>query len=338
MKIFENHPLEHLNSFGFRVLARYFVAVSSVAELQEALTFAREQHLPCIPFGGGSNLVLTGDLQAVVVAVNLRERSVLERTNDKVRIRAGSGENWHEFVRWTLGEQAYGLENLSLIPGNIGAAPIQNIGAYGVELKDSFECLEAVDMQTGELRLFSLADCAFGYRDSVFKQSLRDRFVITSVTFKLSTNLSPKLGYGQLHEELGRRCGDRKPTGLEISEVVADVRMQKLPDPNVLGNAGSFFKNPIVDDSTVERLRQSFPGLVAFPFGNQWKLAAGWLIDKAGMRGYRQGRVGTYQHQALVLVNHGGAEPGELLELSKTIQTKVMNVFGVRLEMEPRVY
>ena len=242
MNIVENYPLERHNTFGFQVTARFFAEVASVAELQEALAFAREQKLECVPLGGGSNLVLTGDIPALVIAVNLRERTVLERSDEIVTVRAGAGENWHELVRWTLGEQAYGLENLSLIPGNVGAAPIQNIGAYGVELKDRFDSLEAVEISTGKVHRFTLEDCQFGYRDSVFKNALRDRFIITSVTFRLLPYLQPQLGYGQLQKELEQRCGHRQPTGLEISEAVSDVRLQKLPDPNVLGNAGSFFK------------------------------------------------------------------------------------------------
>ncbi|AMO57026.1 UDP-N-acetylenolpyruvoylglucosamine reductase [Endozoicomonas montiporae] len=338
MNIVENYSLKDRNTFGFQVSARYFVEVSSIEQLQQALAFARESSLPCLPLGGGSNLVLTGDIDALVIAVNLRERSVLERTDESVVVRAGAGENWHELVHWTLAEQAYGLENLSLIPGHVGAAPIQNIGAYGVELKDYFESLEAVEIHSGELRRFSQEECQFGYRDSVFKQALRDQFIITSVTFRLVSHLQPKLGYGQLQQELEQRCGRRSPTGMEISEAVADVRMQKLPDPKVLGNAGSFFKNPVVSVATVDRLRAEFPDLVAYPFGAGWKLAAGWLIDKAGLRGYREGRVGTYQHQALVLVNHGDARPDELLELASVIVQKVKAVFGVELEMEPRVY
>ena len=338
MNILENVSLESRNSFGFQVSARYFVEASSVEELREAMFFAQERELPCIPLGGGSNLVISNNLNAVVIAVALRERKILTRNEETVTVRAGAGENWHEFVRWTLGEQAYGLENLSLIPGHVGAAPIQNIGAYGIELKDCFESLEAIEIATGELKTFSQDECQFGYRDSVFKQALRDQFIITSVTFRLSSRLVPHLDYGHLRTELEKRCGDRQPTGLEISETVSDVRSWKLPDPRVLGNAGSFFKNPVVTLETVETLKQSFPDLVFFPFGSDWKLAAAWLIDKAGMRGFRMGHVGTYQHQALVLVNHGGAVPAELLALAQHIRAQVKDVFGVELEMEPRVY
>ena len=338
MNILENESLKRRNSFGFQVSARYFAEVTSIGELREALAFSRDRSLSCIPFGGGSNLVLSSDLEALVIAVNLRERNILSRDEQAVLVRAGAGENWHEFVHWTLDERAYGLENLSLIPGNVGAAPIQNIGAYGIELKDCFDSLEAMDIATGELRTFTLEDCRFGYRDSVFKNVLRDRFIITSVIFRLSGKLIPHLDYGQLQEELARRCGGRQPTGLEISEVVSDVRSQKLPDPDSLGNAGSFFKNPVVDHNTVERLKGEFPDLVCFPFEENWKLAAGWLIDKAGLRGFRMGRVSTHQHQALVLINHGGATPADLLELANHIQKTVLDKFDIELEIEPRVY
>ena len=338
MNIFEHYSLEHLNTFGFKVSARYFVEVNTLEELTEALAFARSHDLTCIPVGGGSNLVLRGDIQGLVIAVNICERLVLSRVNGAVSIKAGAGENWDELVRWTLAQGAYGLENLSLIPGNVGAAPIQNIGAYGVELKDCFESLEAVEINSGKVRHFSLEECQFGYRDSVFKQALKDQYIITSVILKLSDALQPTLEYGQLREMLQNRCGSARPTGLDISQVVSEIRRQKLPDPEKLGNAGSFFKNPVINQSTVDRLREQYPDLVAFPFGQQWKLAAGWMIDKAGFRGCRKGQVGAYQNQALVLVNYGGATPGDLLALASEIQTKVRAMFGVDLEMEPRVY
>lgn len=338
MNIRENVNLKALNTFGFQVNARYFAEVNSVEALREAVLFAQDKELDCIPVGGGSNLVLTGDLDALVIHVNLKGREVLARSGEQVLVKASAGENWHEFVRWTLAEEAYGLENLSLIPGNVGAAPIQNIGAYGVEIKDYFLSLEALELATGELRTFSLEDCDFGYRDSVFKQASRDQFIILSVTFSLDTQLQPRLEYGKLQEEVFKRMTSSLPTGFEISESVADIRMEKLPDPAVLGNAGSFFKNPVVSSETVDRLRDQFPNLVAFPFGDDWKLAAGWLIDQSGLKGYRQGAVGTYKHQALVLVNHGGGEPRELVALAEYIQGKVFEKFGVQLEVEPRFY
>ncbi|MGI9281531.1 MAG: UDP-N-acetylmuramate dehydrogenase [Endozoicomonas sp.] len=337
MRMLENYSLEALNTFGFRVSARYFVEANSVEDLREAIRFAAEKQVPIVPLGGGSNLVLSGDQDALFVHVNIHGKKITSRNDDLVSITAGAGENWHEFVRWTLGEQAYGLENLSLIPGNVGAAPIQNIGAYGVEIKDYFHSLEALDLQSGALKTFTLEDCQFGYRDSVFKHSVRDRFIITSVTFSLAEKLSPKLDYGRLKQEVEQRSGECSDA-FTISESVCDIRMEKLPDPLVLGNAGSFFKNPVVDECLLRKLQTDYPDVVAYPFEGRWKLAAGWLIDRAGLKGFRQGAVGTFNKQALVLVNHGGASPDDLLGLAHHIQNVVHNRFGVELEIEPRVY
>ncbi|WP_062270602.1 UDP-N-acetylmuramate dehydrogenase [Endozoicomonas arenosclerae] len=338
MRMFENYSLETLNTFGFKVSARYFVEAESVEDIREAIAFAARENVPVVPLGGGSNLVLSGNQEALFVHVNLRGKEVVSRDGETVCVKAGAGENWHEFVRWTLAEQAFGFENLSLIPGNVGAAPIQNIGAYGVEIKDHFQSLEALDIQTGELKSFSLDECQFGYRDSVFKNAARDHFIITSVTFSLDAELSPRLDYGRLRQEVEQRSQGSQSEAFVISEAVCDIRMEKLPDPMVLGNAGSFFKNPVVDESVLSKLQRDFPDIVAYPFEGRWKLAAGWLIDRAGLKGFRQGAAGTYNKQALVLVNHGGAGPDDVLGLAKHIQSVVFDRFGVELEMEPRVY
>lgn len=337
MRILENYSLQTLNTFGFRVNARYFVDAVSVENLREAIAFANTKNLPLVPLGGGSNLVLSGNQEALFVHINIPGKKVISREDECVTVTAGAGENWHEFVRWTLSEQAFGFENLSLIPGSVGAAPIQNIGAYGVEIKDYFRSLEALDIQSGKLKSFSLEDCRFGYRDSIFKQSARDRFIITSVSFALDARWSPKLSYGDLQQEVERRS-DGNPDALVISEAVSDIRREKLPDPLKLGNAGSFFRNPVVNEALLKKIQADYPDIVAYPFEGRWKLAAGWLIDRAGLKGFRQGSVGTYHKQALVLVNHGGAEPDDLLGLAKHIQSVVRNKFGVELEMEPRVY
>ncbi|WP_448216665.1 UDP-N-acetylmuramate dehydrogenase [Endozoicomonas sp. 2B-B] len=337
MRILENYSLQALNTFGFRVNARYFVDAVSVENLREAIAFASTKNLPLVPLGGGSNLVLSGDQEALFVHINIPGKKVISREDECVTVTAGAGENWHEFVRWTLSEQAFGFENLSLIPGSVGAAPIQNIGAYGVEIKDYFRSLDALDIQSGELKSFSLEDCRFGYRDSIFKQSARDRFIITSVSFALDARWSPRLSYGDLQQEAERRS-DGSPDAFVISEAVSDIRREKLPDPLKLGNAGSFFKNPVVNEALLKKMQADYPDIVAYPFEGRWKLAAGWLIDRAGLKGFRQGSVGTYHKQALVLVNHGGAEPDDLLGLAKHIQSVVRNKFGVELEMEPRVY
>lgn len=337
-KIIENHPLDSLNTLGLKAKARFFVSVAAVDELRAALQFAREQQLNVVPLGGGSNVVFKNHVDGLVVAIDIKGCEVLGRDEQFVTVTAGAGENWHEFVRWTLGENASGLENLSLIPGTVGAAPIQNIGAYGVEVKDYFASLEAICVATGEQVQFSASDCAFGYRDSVFKNKLRDQYIITSVNFRLDAILQPNLKYGHLEALLNERLQGQAVTAMDISQAVCDIREQKLPDPEDLGNAGSFFKNPLVSSEKLRSLREEYPEVVAYPVGNNWKLAAGWLIDKAGMRGFREGNVGTYQHQALVLVNHGGATGEEVVDFAAMIRQRVQNQFGVELEQEPRTY
>ncbi|WP_257265920.1 UDP-N-acetylmuramate dehydrogenase [Endozoicomonas sp. ONNA2] len=336
--ICHNYSLVEKNTLGLPSTAKYYAEVNSVVELQSALAFARDKQLPVIPLGGGSNVVLGDVLDALVVHVNLKGRTVLNRDQDYVRVRARAGENWHEFVLWSLDNRAYGLENLSLIPGNVGAAPIQNIGAYGVELMDSFVSLEAMSLESGLVEYFDRQSCGFGYRDSVFKGEKRDQYIIVSVTLDLDATLKPNLGYGQLGDLLARRLGDQAPSAVDVSRAVCDIRREKLPDPSCLGNAGSFFKNPEVSPSEMDRLKQIYPDIVAYPLGQNWKLAAGWLIDQAGMKGARKGCVGTYHKQALVLVNHGGATVRDVLSFSGQVQQKVNDKFGVQLEREPRLY
>ena len=338
LNILENKPLDQLNTLGLRVNARYFAEVNTVDELREALKYARQQGLPVVPLGEGSNVVLGEDLNALVLLIRLKERTLVCQQDGLVIVRGGAGECWHKFVLWSLKNNAFGLENLSLIPGTLGAAPIQNIGAYGVELKDRFVSLEAVSVETGEVVTFSLAECAFGYRDSIFKGAWRDQYIITSVTLKLDAELKPKLDYGHLRGLLHERLSGQHPSGMDISQAVCDIRRQKLPDPKHLGNAGSFFKNPVVSQSTFSKLQARHPDIVGYSTGDQWKLAAGWLIDKAGLKGFRQGGVGTYEHQALVLINYGQATSHDVLLFSQFVQSKVKAMFGVELEPEPRFY
>ncbi|WP_095211341.1 UDP-N-acetylmuramate dehydrogenase [Endozoicomonas ascidiicola] len=336
--IHQNYSLIHQNTLGLPSIARYYAEVNTVEELQEALTFAKEKGLVILPLGGGSNVVLGDVLDALVIHINLKGLSVVHRDERQVTVTAMAGENWHEFVLWSIDQEAYGLENLSLIPGCVGAAPIQNIGAYGVEIKDYFVSFDAINISTGDVEQFDNFDCCFGYRDSVFKGEKKDQYIIISVTFALDAVLSPRLGYGQLTDSLSEKHGDSVLTALQISQAVCDIRQQKLPDPKTIGNAGSFFKNPEVDQQTMERLKKEYPDIVAYPVGEKWKLAAGWLIDRAGLRGVQQGSVGTYQKQALVLVNHGGATGSDVIAFSQYVLEKVKNQFGVELEREPRVY
>ncbi|MFK0570928.1 UDP-N-acetylmuramate dehydrogenase [Endozoicomonas sp.] len=338
LKIHENYSLKHQNTLGLLASARYYVETHTVAELLEALAFARDKKLPVIPLGSGSNVVLGEFLNALVIHINLEGRSVLQRDQNRVVVRAGAGENWHELVLWALTHEAFGLENLSLIPGTVGAAPIQNIGAYGVELKDYFVSLEAVNVESGEIECFDRQACGFGYRDSVFKGEKLDQYIITSVILELDAVLKPRLGYGQLGELVVKRLGNDVPSAFDISQAVCDIRREKLPDPAVIGNAGSFFKNPEILPEEMDNLKKLYPNIVAYPVGQKWKLAAGWLIDQTGLKGKREGAVGTYQNQALVLVNHGGATGQDVLSFSSMIQQKVNEKFGVLLEREPRFY
>ncbi len=338
LKIHENYSLKHRNTLGLLASAKYFVEVNSVDELPEVLGFAGDKQLQVIPLGGGSNVVFGEFLNALVIHINLKGRSVLQRDQGRVVVRAEAGENWHEFVLWTLTNEAYGLENLSLIPGTVGAAPIQNIGAYGVELKDHFVSLEAMNIESGEIECFDRQAVCFGYRDSVFKGEKLDQYIITSVTLELDAVLRPKLGYGQLSDLIASRLGGEAPSALDISQAVCDIRREKLPDPSVIGNAGSFFKNPEITQELMDQLKKRYPNIIAYPVGAKWKLAAGWLIDQAGLRGLREGEVGTYQKQALVLVNHGGATGQNVLAFSDRVQQKVNDKFGVMLEREPRFY
>ena len=286
--------------------------------------------------GGGSNLVLRGDFAGVVIKVDIPGRRLVAVTPAAWIVEAGAGENWHDFVRWTLAQGWPGLENLSLIPGTVGAAPIQNIGAYGLELADRFAALDAIDLHTGEQHEFSAADCAFGYRDSVFKRN-PGRWLVTAVRFRLPRPWQAVTRYVDVAQELAAR-GITRPAALDISDAVIAIRQRKLPDPAVIGNAGSFFKNPVVEAAQCRQLLAAHPGMphYAQPDGRE-KLAAGWLIEQAGWKGRDLGPVGCYERQALVLVNRGGACGADVLRAAQAIIADVEARFGVRLEPEPVV-
>ena len=334
----ENVSLKAFNSFGFDVTARYFAELTSMDQIESVLGFARNNRLALLVIGGGSNLVLTDDIDALVLVNRLCEREIIAEQNGVVRVQAGAGENWHDFVRWTLEQGLSGLENLSLIPGTVGAAPMQNIGAYGVELKDVMLSLEAYDIETGEIKVFSCDQCGFGYRDSVFKNRYPGRYLVLNVLFSLQTEYQPVLHYGGIADELAA-AGIETPTALQVSDLICEVRCRKLPQPEVIGNAGSFFKNPVISDAEAEQLKQRFSGLVSFSDKPGFtKLAAGWMIDQLGWKGRRQGDAGVYDKQALVLVNHGTATGSDILELAGAIQADVYSHYGVMLEIEPRSY
>ncbi|MEX5628752.1 UDP-N-acetylmuramate dehydrogenase [Pseudomonas marginalis] len=329
--------LKPFNSFGIDVRAQLFAEARSDADVREALAYASTRALPLLVIGGGSNLLLTQDIPALVLRMATQGIRVLQDDGMQVVVEAEAGEAWHPFVLWTLEQGFCGLENLSLIPGTVGAAPMQNIGAYGVEIKDVFAGLTALDRQTGELRDFSLEECNFAYRDSLFKHET-GRWLILRVRFALSRASRLKLDYGPVQQRLAGQ-GITEATPSDVSRAICSIRSEKLPDPAVLGNAGSFFKNPLVSKALAEELQAQYPDLVAYPQADgQMKLAAGWLIDKAGWKGFRDGDAGVHVLQALVLVNYGGATGHDIANLAQRIQRDIAQRFKVELEMEPNQY
>jgi UDP-N-acetylmuramate dehydrogenase len=333
----EQVSLKPYNTFGIDVKARHFTQAHDDDEVREALAQAERRALPVMVMGGGSNLLLTRDVDALVLRIASRGRRVLSDDGERVVVEAEAGEPWHPFVQWSLAQGFCGLENLSLIPGTVGAAPMQNVGAYGVEIKDVFAGLTALDRETGVLRDFALEECAFGYRDSLFKRN-PGRWLILRVRFALSHSLQAHLDYGPVRQRLTEQ-GVLQPTAQAISDAICSIRREKLPDPAELGNAGSFFKNPVVSADLVERIRSRFPHVVAYPQADgQVKLAAGWLIEQAGWKGYREGDAGVHRLQSLVLVNYGQASGAQLHDLARRIQADVHERFGVELEMEPNLY
>ncbi|CEL30760.1 UDP-N-acetylmuramate dehydrogenase [Pseudomonas fluorescens] len=329
--------LKPFNSFGVDVHAQLFAEAHCDADVREALAYAESHDVPLLVIGGGSNLLLTADIAALVLRMATRGIRVISDDGSRVVIEAEAGEPWHPFVQHTLAQGLSGLENLSLIPGTVGAAPMQNIGAYGVEIKDVFAGLTALDRHTGELRDFSLEECNFAYRDSVFKQQ-PGRWLILRVRFTLDRAAHLHLEYGPVRQRLTEQ-GIEQPTPTDVSRAICSIRSEKLPDPAVLGNAGSFFKNPLVPAALVAQIKKQHPDLVAYaqPDG-QMKLAAGWLIERAGWKGFREADAGVHKLQALVLVNYGAATGLQLLDLAQRIQKDISERFNVELEMEPNRY
>lgn len=328
--------LKAFNSFGVDVQARLFAEAHDDEDVREALSQAAQRNLPLLVIGGGSNLLLTRDVEALVLRMASRGIRILSDDGERVLLEAEAGEPWHPFVQWSLAQGLSGLENLSLIPGTVGAAPMQNIGAYGVEIKDLFAGLSALDRQTGEVRDFTLDECAFAYRDSLFKREA-GRWLILRVRFQLSRLASLRLDYGPVRQRLVE-MGIEAPTASDVSRAICAIRSEKLPNPAELGNAGSFFKNPVVSFELAEQIRAEHADLVSYPAGDGLvKLAAGWLIERAGWKGFREGDAGVHRLQALVLVNYGGASGEQLLQLAQRIQADVLTRFGVVLEIEPNV-
>lgn len=337
LPIQRNVSLRALNTFGIESSARALLRVTDGAQLAAVRNDPELSAMPRLILGGGSNILLTDDFPGLVLLIANRGIAITGEDAQASYVRAAAGENWHEFVRWTLQQGLAGLENLSLIPGSVGAAPVQNIGAYGAEVKDHLHSLTAFDFQTGKLRSFTKAECELSYRDSIFKQALRDRMVILDVTFALPKNWQPNTAYADVARELATRS-IATPSAHDISNAVIAIRQRKLPDPAVQGNAGSFFKNPVVSNAQKQALAERFPQLVSYPQADgSHKLAAGWLVDQAGWKGKTRGAAGVCATQALVLVNRGGASGNEIARLAASIQDDVEARFGVHLEPEPLI-
>ncbi len=327
--------LRDCNTFGLPALASALVHLRSEEQVKRLVDHPEFGPAPKLILGGGSNLVLTRDVAAVVLKVEIMGRRLVAETPEAWIVEAGAGENWHELVAWTLQQGWPGLENLALIPGLVGAAPVQNIGAYGVELKDRFDSLDGVDLVTGRSVHLDAAQCAFGYRDSVFKHLLAGKTLITRVRLRLPKPWMPVLGYLELQRKV-QDSGNATPDALTVFDWVCTIRRAKLPDPRHIGNAGSFFKNPVVSAEQCRDIIGRDPSVVHYPLPDGTaKLAAGWLIDACGWKGKTVGRAGVYERQALVLVNRGGAIGAEVMTLARAIQESVYGRFGIRLEPEP---
>lgn len=334
MKIQKDISLKSYNTFGIDVKAKQFIEITSLESLKQLLQEKNDFFI----LSGGSNLLLTKDIEKLVILLNLKGIEVLDSNENEVFIKVQAGENWHDFVLWCIEHDFGGIENMSLIPGNVGTSPIQNIGAYGIELKDSMHELEALEIETGTVKIFSNQACAFGYRNSVFKNELKGKYIITNVTFKLTKekhNLNSS--YGAIQSELEKN-NIKNPTIKDISNTVIAIRQQKLPDPKEIGNSGSFFKNPVILKHQFRQLQHKFPEVPHYIVSEtEVKVPAGWLVEHCGFKGKRFGDAGVHKNQALVLVNYGNATGQEIFELSKRIQKEVLEKFDISLEAEVNI-
>ncbi|SDW78672.1 UDP-N-acetylmuramate dehydrogenase [Lutibacter oricola] len=332
MKIEKNISLKPYNTFGINAIAKRFVNVNSTKELKQLIATEKDIFL----LGGGSNMLLTKNIEKLVVKLNLSGVIINETPDDSVFVTAEAGENWHDFVIWCIDQNYGGLENLSLIPGNVGTSPIQNIGAYGVEIKDTFHQLEALEISTGKIKTFTKADCNFGYRNSVFKNDLKGKYIIVNVTFKLTKNKhNLNISYGAIQKELE---GVTAPTIKDVSKAIIAIRESKLPDPEKIGNSGSFFKNPVISKDKFNILQKKYPEIPHYVVSNnEIKVPAGWLIEQSGFKGKRFGETGVHEKQALVLVNYGNATGEEVHKLAQKIQNSIKSNFNIDLEIEVNI-
>lgn len=334
LTIQSNVSLKKYNTFGIDASARYLVEVDNDEDIQTLLQLPDVQTLPKLILGGGSNLLLTQDFNGLVVKINIKGIHTAKEDQDSVWVRVGAGESWHEFVMYCVEKGLSGLENLSLIPGTVGAAPMQNIGAYGVEIKDTFDRLEAVEIATGQKRIFTNEECRFGYRDSIFKNEAKGQYIICHVQFKLQKTPTFHVAYGDIQKTLDQ-MGVKELSLKAISDAVIKIRRSKLPDPAEIGNAGSFFKNPEIPADQYNELKAAYPEIPGYILSDEMvKVPAGWLIEQCGWKGKRFGAVGVHVRQALVLVNYGGGKGNDIRQLAEKIQTSVEEQFGIHLHTE----
>lgn len=334
MNIQENISLKEYNTFGIDVNAKRFVSITSVYQLQQLIKEEKDIFL----ISGGSNMLLTKDIETLVVHINFKGISIDQQNHNDVYLTVNAGENWHEFVLWCVSLNYGGLENLSLIPGNVGTCPIQNIGAYGVEVKDTITKVEAIEIKTGKLVSFSAEECQFGYRNSIFKNEAKGKYILTSVSFKLTKNNHRlNTSYGAIESELSSK-GITNPTIKDISDAVIAIRQSKLPDPKEIGNSGSFFKNPVISKEHFEKLQKKYPNIPSYVVSDtEIKVPAGWLIEQSGFKGKRFGNFGVHEKQALVLVNYKDASGKDIYELAQKIQHTIKDTFDINLEIEVNI-
>jgi len=337
MNIIENYPLLKLNTFGVDVKAKYFISINTVNELIDLTKTKVFKDLQLLILGGGSNILFTKDFDGLVILNNIKGKEIIDQTQESIFLKIGAGENWHELVMYTVDNGWGGIENLSLIPGNTGTAPMQNIGAYGVEIKETFVELEALEISSGKIVKFNNSDCEFGYRESVFKNKMKNQYIILNITLELKKNPVLNINYGDVKAILESQ-NINNPSIKEVSNTIISIRQSKLPDPKIIGNSGSFFKNPIVSLNQLEFIKKKYPNVVNYKINeNEFKIAAGWMIERAGWKGKKFNNYGVHEKQALVLVNYGLANGMEIFNLSEEIILDIKDKFGITLEREVNI-
>ncbi len=337
MNIIENYPLLKLNTFGVDVKAKYFASINTINELTELIKTNVFKDLELLILGGGSNILFTKDFDGLVLLNNIKGKEIIDQNQQSIFLKIGAGENWHKLVMYCVDNGWGGIENLSLIPGNTGTAPMQNIGAYGVEIKETFVELEALEISSGKIVKFNNSDCEFGYRESVFKNKMKNQYIILNITLELKKNPVLNVNYGDVKAIL-KSQNIKNPAIKEVSNAIISIRQSKLPDPKKIGNSGSFFKNPIVSLNQVELIKKKYPNVVNYKINeNEFKIAAGWMIEKAGWKGKKFNNYGVHEKQALVLVNYGFANGMEIFDLSEKIILDIKDKFGITLEREVNI-